>query len=234
MENPTGMGGYFGTVGVGIVGQIKSQRGQKLDGNAGVYVGLGDPIRYIGIGTSVSIMGLSNTHGSKRNIGEGNFSVDISRLFFHVLYFKTGVRNLAFWGVAQDALAAQKSYYCSGTILLAYKRKKLGTAFSYVALTAGAGNGVYRKYKDFTVNGSGRLNPFYSLAVPVSRKANAIFEWTGYDLSAGLSSYIRISKKQSFGISTEVTGYTLKSARYIFCLSYSFNLINNYYHDQKN
>ncbi|MVT08408.1 hypothetical protein [Chitinophaga tropicalis] len=233
IENPSGIGGYFGTIGVGIAGQHKTRSGGRPDANAGVYAGLGDPIRYIGIGASVSIMGVSNRYGSKGNFGEGSFNIDISKLLFRAIYLKVGVQNLTFWGLPENAVAAQRSYFGSGTILLVSKKRKIGTAFSYIALTVGAGNGLFRKEKNFTVDGSGNLNPFYSIAVPVFRQTNAVVEWSGYDISTGLLSYVKLSKKQALGIGFEITDYLLKRPRYALTFSYSLNLLKNYYHDYK-
>ena len=240
LENPIGLGGFFGTACIGIAGQNRTRSaenrasgGRNADANAGIYVGLGDPVKYIGIGTSLGIYGLSGAHGTSGNLGESGLNIDVSKLLFKILFVKAGIDNVAFWGVTKESISAQKSYYGAGTIFLVSKNKKLGAAYSYIAVTVGAGNGLYRRDKDFTPVSSGYFNPFFSIAVPVFYKTNAIVEWTGYDISTGISTVVKLSKKQSFGVNLEIADYLLGCPRLALSIAYSFSYINNRYHEIK-
>jgi hypothetical protein len=178
-------------------------------------------------------MGLTDQYGSKNNLGEGSFSIEVNKVLLNAVFFKVGVRNLTFWGLAEDAYSAQKSYFASGTILLVKRKAKPGTPFSLIAFTAGAGNGLFRKTKDFTNEGSGHFNPFYSIATTIFCRTNFIAEWSGYDFSTGIDSYFKLSKKQALSISFERTDYLLKRPRYVLGLSYCISLIKNNYYDPK-
>lgn len=233
LENPTGIGGYIGTVGIGLAAQHKTRQSNKPDGNAGIYLGLGDPINYIGIGTSLSIYGLSNNRGTKHNIAESGINLDISKFLFKTFFLKFGVCNLRFWGPNKTAMAAQKSYYGSATTFLTFLNKKPGHLLSYISITAGAGNGFFRKDKDFTPTNSGHFNPFMSIATPIFTKTNAVVEWTGHDISTGISSNIPFLIKLPLSIDIQVTDYLIQQLRWTTSIGYSFNFFKKYKYEKK-
>jgi hypothetical protein len=224
LENPTGLGGYLGSIGIGIVGQHKTRSGKKPDANAGIYIGLGDPVNYVGIGTSLSISGLSNAYGTKNNRGESGVNIEISKLIFGSLFLKAGICNIAYLGETYQEISAQRSFYGAGTFFLGFNNRKLGKSFSYIAITAGAGNGLFRKDKDFTPISSGHFNPFLSVATPVLLKTNIIVEWTGYDISTGISSSIAYQIGLPLNFDLEVTDYELGRLRCAMSIGYSFNV----------
>lgn len=233
--NPSGLGGNLGAVGIGLAGQNRTRgaRKAKPDGNAGVYIGLGDPYKYVGVGTSVNIFGLSNTYGSTGNFGEGGLDVSINRLFLKVLFLKLGVCNLTNWGVKKRTIVLQKSYFGAGTMFLRLNKKEFGQPFSYIAFTAGVGNGLFRKDKDLDLNNSGQFNPFVSIAMPILRKNNIIVEWTGYDISTCISSNIVFFKRLPVFINLQATDYVLQPMRFGVSVGYYFNFLKAHSHDIK-
>ncbi|SEV87546.1 hypothetical protein SAMN05428988_0011 [Chitinophaga sp. YR573] len=233
LENPTGLGGYLGTIGIGIAGQHKTRAGRKPDANAGVYIGLGDPLNYVGLGASLSISGLSNTRGTRNNLGESGVNVEISKLIFNSVFLKAGICNITYLGETYHEISAQRSFYGAGTVFLGFSSKKLGKPFSYIAITAGAGNGLFRKDKDFTPTSSGHFNPFLSIATPVLLKTNIIAEWTGYDISTGISSNIAYLIGVPLNFSLEITDYQLGKLRCAMSIGYSFNVLKKHKYEKK-
>lgn len=224
MENPTGLGGYFGTIGIGVTVQSKTRVGKRPDGNSAIYMAWGDPVHFVGIGTSLSINGLSNKYGTRDNIGESGLNLDISKLLFNVLFVKAGVCNAAFWGKTKQSISAQRSFYGAGTIFWSFNGKRSGTSFSYIALTVGAGNGLFRKDKSFTPGHSGNFNPFASVALPVLPCINTVVEWTGEDISTGIASNITLLKTVSLSVNLEVADYLQGKLRYVTSVGCAFNL----------
>ncbi|SDH26753.1 hypothetical protein [Chitinophaga filiformis] len=233
--NPSGVGGHLGTAGIGLAGQNRVRGGRiaKPDGNVGVYLGLGDPYKYIGVGATVNIFGLSNTYGSIGNLGEGGLDISINRLFLKVLFLKLGVCNITNWRVEKHAIPVQKSYFGTGTVFFRSEKKAFGEPFSYIAFTAGAGNGLFRKDNDLDLNNSGHFNPFVSVAFPIFRKNNVIVEWTGYDISTCISSSILFFKKVPILINLQATDYVLQPMRFGVSIGYYFNYLKTHQHDKK-
>jgi hypothetical protein len=199
----------------------------------GVYVGLGDPVNYVGIGISLSMSGLSNTHGTRNNLGESGVNMEISKLIFGSLFLKTGICNIAYLGKTYQAISSQRSFYGTGTIFLGFRNRKLSKSFSYIAVTAGAGNGLFRKDKDYTPTSSGHFNPFLSVATPVLLKTNIIVEWTGYDISTGISSNIAYQIGVPLNFDLEVTDYQLGRLRCAMSIGYSFNVSKKHKYEKK-
>jgi len=229
IENPPGFGGSLGTVGIGVVGENRTRGARKTrsDGNAAVYLGLGNPYKYIGISASVNISGLSNTHGSTGNLGEGSLDIAINKLVSKVFFLKLGTWNLTNWARKQSVVF-QRSYFGSGTFFLSFDRREFGQSLSYIAFTVGAGNGIFRKDKDLTINNSGHFNPFISIAVPILRKNNIIVEWTGYDISTGISSNNLFFKRFPVLFNLEATDYVRQPMRFAGSISFFFNYLKTY------
>ena len=219
LQNPLNPG-TFGTVVVAIAIQEKTRLARQADGNAEVYLGLGYPEKSIGGGTTINVHGLTNNKGEKNNLGEGTASFHLNKLILkNKLLVDAGVDNLFSWGGRKEYrnyITYQKSFYVAANYFL-----KIGPhekhSFSYVSLTAGAGNGYYRKDKDYTPFSSGQLNPFLSAATPVFPNTTFIGEWNGYDAGVGLSSFP--FKRVPLLFCTSVTDLVYGTPRYIFSLS---------------
>ncbi|NJN23909.1 MAG: hypothetical protein HC810_05320 [Acaryochloridaceae cyanobacterium RL_2_7] len=93
---------------------------------------------------------------------------------------------------------------------------------SQIALTAGAGAGRYRTIFDLD-NENGDPNVFGSVAFRVFEPVNVISEWTGQDLTVGLS--IQPIPKVPFVITpafTDITGNAGDGWRFVMGAGYSF------------
>lgn len=70
LENPVG-GGQLGEVVLGFSYQNKTRMSYKDEASAAVYIGLGQPEKFVGGGLNSNIFGLTNNFGELDNIMEG-------------------------------------------------------------------------------------------------------------------------------------------------------------------
>ncbi|MEJ6981973.1 hypothetical protein WG906_16005 [Pedobacter sp. P351] len=214
LENPVG-GGQFGEVVFGFSYQNKTRISYKDDASAAVYVGLGDPVKFIGGGMNVNIFGLTNKFGEQDNIMEGGIDLHLNKFLLHErLLLDVGVLNPFVWG-GNSYISYQKSWYVSGNYMFNTKSPRL---FSYFSVTGGLGNGNFRKDSTYNESGSGSFEPFLSLATPILKNLNIILEWNGYDLAAGLS--VLPSQRAPFMLTCEITDINYGNPRMVASLSY--------------
>lgn len=222
LENPISSG-KLGNVIVGGVYENITRIARQPDANVGAYIGLGDPEKIIGAGVGINIYGLTNDHGRKDNIGEGSLNFHLNRFFLQKkLLLNLGVDNGVYWGgVQQNYITSQRSFYLSGNYLFYCKKDNPESPFSYVSVTAGIGNGYFRRDKNYTQYASGSFDPFGSVATPVFKGTNIIAEWNGYDIGTGISSIPY--QKIPFVFTLEVTDLVFGSPRIIGSISLPFN-----------
>jgi hypothetical protein len=84
-----------------------------------------------------------------------------------------------------EATDAGESLYAAATTILPLRNDPNGFLGS-VALTAGAGNGRFRREDDILASRE-RVNPFFSAGVRLAEQGSLITSWTGQDLIVGLS-----------------------------------------------
>lgn len=220
-QNPTSPG-YFGLVVLGGTLENRTRIANYPDANVAAYVGLGEPEKFIGAGVTINIYGLSNTNGEQNNQGQGSMSLHLNRFLLNrKLLLDAGVDNLIFWGGEQEYISYQRSFYFSGNYTVGLSENVRQKPFSYLSITAGAGNGYYRTDKHYTLGKSGSFDPFITLATPIFKGTNIITEWNGYDIGTGISS-IPV-QKIPFMFTFEVTDLIYKQLRFISSISIPFN-----------
>jgi hypothetical protein len=221
LENPIG-NGKLGTVIPGGTYENITRIAPQPDANAGVYIGLGDPDKLVGVGVTVNIYGLSNKTGRKNNLGEGSLSFHLNKFFLNEkLLLNAGLDNAIYWMGDQSYITAQKSFYFSANYLFTLRPEALEKSFSYVSITGGVGNGYYRRDKNYTEGASGSFDPFLSLATPVFKGINIISEWNGYDIGAGISSIPY--QKIPFMFTLEISDLVFGKPRFVTSVSFPFN-----------
>jgi hypothetical protein len=213
-----------GSLGLLILGgciQDKTRIANQADANAEAYIGLGYPEKWVGLGVTFNIHGLTNNIGEQNNLGSGTASFHINRfLFDKKLLLDAGVDNAFGWGgnkVFRQYITYQRSFYVSGNYLF-YTKQQLDKAFSYVSLTLGAGNGYFRHDNNYSKEKSGSPSPFISLATPVMKATNLIAEWNGYDVGIGLSSIP--FQKVPFLFRVEATDFVYGKVRFVSSISF--------------
>lgn len=227
-ENPTG-GGQLGVVIFGLSHQNRTRIAKNDDANAAIYVGLGDPEKYVGAGVNVNIFGLTNKYGEKDNLLQGGLDFHLNRyLLKKKLLLDVGAYNHVLWGFNGQGdgeyISSQKSFSFSGNYILNLKKDLAKEFFSYISITAGFGNGIFRKDKNFSRASSGSFNPFFSLATPLFKKVNFIAEWNGYDIATGLS--FIVTQKFPLVFSFEVTDIIYDKIRIVSSISLPVNALN--------
>lgn len=206
LNNPSGFGGAWGNLGVGVQFNNRN-RFTSEDGSISISMGLGDPVEAIGFDVILAITGLSNEGGQKDNLGAGSISMQASRVLPNNFSVSVGVINLVDW--IDAASDTGRSFYSSVSKVLIFD-EDLEKPFSLGVVTLGVGNGVFRTEPNIDPTdefGGTQLNIFGSFATSMGSQAHAIAEWTGQDLTMGLSvvPFKRIPLVASFGLN-DLTG----------------------------
>lgn len=178
LSNPSGYGADRLRGFVSGSFQSRTRYSDTADGTLGVGIGLGDAQRSVGLQLSYTIA----SFGSNRDFGTGGFNAKLHHQFADGWSVAAGWEGFATIG---DNVDFEDSIYGAVTHIIR-TNPDLDTPFSRVALTAGVGNGRFRSEDDFNDNADS-VGVFGSVAVRVARPVSAIVEWTGQDLSAGLS-----------------------------------------------
>src|SRR3954470_1444867 len=113
LQNPTGYyGGHFGGASVGVAFPNRTRKINHPDINKGLFIGLGDPEKFVGIGLGLNIYGLSNSSGAKDNFGEGGLDLNINKYLFNKIAVSVGAKNVTTWASEEEPIHLQRSYYC--------------------------------------------------------------------------------------------------------------------------
>jgi hypothetical protein len=186
--NPTGFGADNNLVFFGVSYQNRSRYSNATDGTGVIGVGLGDAVNSVGAEISYSI----NSFGLNSGFGSGAFNAKLHKRLSEDSSVAIGWNQFAtiLLGTGSSGSPANTdyprgSYYAVGTKILR-TREDINDPFSRVAVTAGVGSGVFLPFDETTLDPKG-LNVFGSVGVRIARPVSAIVEWTGQDLSAGLS-----------------------------------------------
>ncbi len=218
---------YLGIVGIGMTLQARTRlSGDQVfdpDGNVALTIGLGNPRKSVGISVAVNIYGMTAFRGRPENFGEGTINVTFSRALGDNLFAGAGVKDLTGWRLA-DPNGLQSFYAAlAGRIFLSSPDSIRHRNALFV--TAGMGNGRFRTDEHYTLDKSGRWDPFLSLAYNFAPPASFIAEWTGYDLLLAFS--LRPIPSEPFNIVFGVDDLTEPRRRWILGLSYGFSLGNS-------
>ncbi len=182
LHSPVSYGsGYLGAIGAGATFQHRTRlSGKKFDPdlNPSLDVGLGNPEKIIGVNARLNIYGISNVQGAGNNLGEGTLDLHLSRKINERLWLGAGGYDLIGWKLEEPNRL--QSLYFSAT-------KLFGAAPFFASLTAGVGNGRFRKDEDYTLEKEAPFAFFASAALRILPEGNLIVEWTGYNVFSGIS-----------------------------------------------
>lgn len=187
VQTPIGFGGYWRTASAGIVFVHRTRFTRNADASIAGSIGLGNPETAVGLDASIAITGLSNDLGEEDNAGGGSLSFQISRNLPNNFGIGVGAQNIVTW--RSGASDNGESVYFVASKVLPLKAN-LNEPFSIAFLSLGLGNGIYRAEEDFSPNddwGGTPFNVFGSAAINLSENVNGIVEWTGQDLTLGMS-----------------------------------------------
>ncbi|PSO51571.1 MAG: hypothetical protein BRC33_00020 [Cyanobacteria bacterium SW_9_44_58] len=188
--NPIGYGNSWGNVGVGASFQERTRFGEKEDGSLSFSMGFGDPEESVGFDATVTVLSVTDENQSAA-FSTGSMSFELSRNLPGNSAVSVGVENLIRWPEGSGDTAT--STYLVGSSLFQLREDPL-SPFGVAYLSVGLGNGRFRSPEAFEANAGNKgfegffqVNPFASAAIQVLPRVNAITEWTGQDISIGLS-----------------------------------------------
>lgn len=225
INNPTGFGGGWGNIGIGGLFNQRNRFTRSSDGAISAVVGFGDPEEAIGLDATLAITGLSNDQGQDDNFGAGSISLQASRLLPNNFSVAVGVTNLVDWDGAADDTG--RSFYATASKVLVFDEENINQPFGLGFVTLGVGNGVFRTEDNIDPEdelGGSEFNVFGSFATRMGPQATAIAEWTGQDLTLGLSvvPFKRVPLVTSFGLN-DLTGNSGDGVRLNFSIVYGIS-----------
>lgn len=205
---PSAYGKSWGSVSVGLGLQARTRYTNRADGVLGIGFGLGDARRAVGLDVGVSITDLDTFE-------DGTLSLKLHRLLPNDLSVAVGVQNAIDWGLNDSG----RSFY--GVVTKRFSlRENVNQFFSEIYVSAGFGSGQFRSESEINQN-INSVGVFGSFAVRAAEPVNAIAEWSGQDLTIGLS--IIPFRNIPFVITpavTDITGKAGDGSRFILGVGY--------------
>lgn len=209
---PSAYGASWRQAGIGISFQERTRFTDKSDGGIGFGIGFGDSAKNVGVQ-----LGLGLTDVSELFSDGGVISVKVHRQLPSDFAIAAGINGLITWGETDGG----NSGY--GVVTKKFPLKPSSQEpFSEFYLSVGIGGGQYRSEDDIN-NGINSVGVFASGALKVVEQVNFITEWTGQDMTIGVS--IVPFRNVPFVITpaiTDVTSTAGDGTRFILGASYSF------------
>jgi hypothetical protein len=210
--NPSGFGASWKSAGIGFGFQERVRFRNNADGVFGLGFGLGNPQKNLGLQIGISFVDLTTPYTD----GAVNFKLhrrlpeDISLAF--------GTQGAITWG---DTDGGSSVY---GVVTKRFVLKEDRTKpFSELATSFGVGGGQFRSESDIK-DGIESVGVFGSLSLRLVQPASLITEWTGQDLTIGVSFVpFRSIPLAVVPAVADITGSAGDGARFIFGIGYSFS-----------
>lgn len=209
---PSGYGADWGNIGVGFGFQSRTRFTDSSDGVVGLGFGLGDAQKLVGLQVGIALTDLSDP------FNDGSISFKIHRRLPYDFSIAAGLQGGVTFGVTDGG----SSLYSVLTKRFSL-RQDIRKPFSEIYTSIGLGGGQFRSESDIN-EGNQTVGVFGSVAVRVLEPVSVITEWTGQDMTIGVS--IVPFKNLPFVIVpavTDITGSAGDGARFIFGAGYSFS-----------
>ncbi len=171
---PSAYGKSWGQVAVGasFLGRVRYR--EESDASLGVGFGLGNSQKSLGVDVSV---GIADVTTFKR----GTVGIKLHRILADDWAIAVGVKNAIVWG---DIAGGVSPY---GVVTKRFQlREDPRSPLSQLYVSAGAGTGRFRSEAD-VINDRNSVGVFGSVALRLVEQVHFITEWSGQDLSLGLS-----------------------------------------------
>lgn len=209
---PSGYGADWGSIGVGIGFQSRSRFTNTSDAVFGIGFGLGDSQNLVGIQVGVVSVDVSDP------FRDGSVSVKVHRRLPEDFSIAAGVQGGATFGVTDGG----SSVY--GVVTKRFPlNQDIREPFSEIYTSIGVGGGQFRTESDINT-GVESVGVFGSVAVRVLEPMSFITEWTGQDLTLGVSFVpFRDVPFVIVPAITDVTGSAGDGTRFILGVGYSFS-----------
>lgn len=210
---PSGYGKSWGNASVGVGFQSRARFSEKADGAFGGSVGFGDARRAVGLDVGLTVLDVSE-------FDRAAVSLKLHRLLPEDFALAVGVSGI-YLG-EEGGMGESVSPY--GTVTKRIVLNQDDTApFNQLFLTLGAGGGNFRSESN-VINGTGSTGVFGSVAVRVLQPVSVITEWSGQDLSVGVSIIpFKNLPLVITPIATDLTGSAGDGARFVLGIGYGFS-----------
>ncbi len=208
---PSAYGKSLGQFSVGGSFQSKVRFRSESDAFLGGGFGLGDPRKAVGLDVSVGIADVTTFE-------RGTIGFKVHRRLPAQVAIAVGVDNAITWGNVDGEISPY------GVVSKAFQlRPDPRSPFSQLYVSAGAGTGRYRSEGDIA-NRRDSVGVFGSVAVRVIERVNFITEWSGQDLTLGISilPFPKIPLVFTPAV-TDVTGTAGDGPRFTFAVGYGFS-----------
>jgi hypothetical protein len=209
---PSGYGKSWGSGAVGVGFQSRTRFTNTPDGSVGISFGFGNARKAVGLDVGASLLDLSG-------FSRGSLSFKVHRLLPADFAIAAGVTGIPL-GSGFDGLTVSPFGVITKRIII---NRNESTPFSQMFLSLGAGGGNFRSESNIA-NGTGTAGIFGSVAVRVIRPMTFIAEWSGQDLSLGLS--VIPFKNLPLVITpavTDITGQAGDGVRFVLGVGYGFS-----------
>jgi hypothetical protein len=208
---PSAYGKSLGQFSVGGSFQSRVRFRSESDAFLGGGFGLGDPRKAVGLDVSVGIADVTTFE-------RGTIGFKVHRRLPAQVAIAVGIDNAITWGSVDGEISPY------GVVSKAFQlREDPRAPFSQLYVSAGAGTGRYRSQSDI-VNRRDSVGVFGSVAVRVIEQVNFITEWSGQDLTLGISilPFPKIPLVFTPAV-TDVTGTAGDGPRFTLGVGYGFS-----------
>jgi hypothetical protein len=208
---PSGYGAGWGSAGFGLGLQERTRFTNTSDGVAGFGMGFGNPRENIGLTVGVTVTDLWGDA-----FEDGSVSLKLHRQLPNDFGIAAGVQGALTWGETDGGTSGY------GVVTKRFVLDDPENLWSQVYVTLGVGGGQYRSESDIQA-GEGTVGLFGAVALRVAPPVSAIAEWTGQDLTLGVSvvPFRNIPLVISPAI-TDITGSAGDGTRFILGIGYGF------------
>jgi hypothetical protein len=209
---PSGYGADWGSAGIGIGFQERARFTDDSDGVIGFGIGLGDSKDLVGLQVGLTLVDITDP------FQDGSVSAKLHRRLPYDFSVAVGVQGGFTFGTTDGG----SSVYGVVTKRFALN-EDVRKPFSEIYTSVGIGGGQFRSESDIN-RGNETVGVFGSVAVRVVEPVSVITEWTGQDMTIGVS--IVPFRNLPFVIVpavTDVTGSAGDGARFILGAGYSFS-----------
>jgi hypothetical protein len=208
---PSAYGKSLGQFSVGGSFQAKVRYRTESDAFLGGGFGLGDPRKAVGLDVSIGIADVTTFE-------RGTIGFKLHRRLPANFAIAVGVDNAITWGIVDGGISPY------GVVTKSFQlREDPRLPFSQLYVSGGAGTGRYRSEGDI-INNRDTVGVFGSVAVRLVERVNFITEWSGQDLTLGVSilPFPKIPLVFNPAV-TDVTGTAGDGPRFTFGVGFGFS-----------
>ncbi|GAB4177722.1 MAG: hypothetical protein Fur006_09560 [Coleofasciculaceae cyanobacterium] len=210
---PSAYGQSWGSASIGLGWQERTRFTEQSDAVLGIGFGLGDAQNSVGLDVGLTFVDLIGNTAR-----DGTVSLKLHRRLPDDFAVAVGVKNLIRYGDTDSGTG----YY--GVVTKRFRlQEDVAKPFSQLYLSAGVGSGQFRSELDINSDRNS-LGVFGSVALRVAEPISAIAEWSGQDLTLGLS--IAPLRNMPLVITpavTDITGSAGDGNRFILGVGYGFS-----------